>query len=425
MKHNDRWFKLDTAGNLYPAIESLKYTGIFRISAALKDEINPAVLQEAANRVIVRFPSMHVRMKRGLFWFYLEKNNKLPKVKKDIHYPCRRLHRKSNNEYLLRILYKDRIVSLEIFHALTDGSGALIFLQTLIAEYLRILGIDIPYTPGILDYRETPDPEEYENSFTRYYKGRMKRKVKEPPVFHPSGTQLPSSMYIETSGEIKVEYLLKKARELGVTITEYLTAVMAYGLYRIQENQKRRRSRKAIRVSVPLNLRSYYPSKTLRNFSMFIKPGINPELGDYTFDEILHQIHHEMRYELSEKYISAAMGANVTIEQNPIVRAVPLFLKNIIMSIVFNKFGENRLSATVSNLGKVELPEVMQEYVDQISMLLGPNNINPVNCSVISYNGKLRITIGRSIREADLERLIFTHFVNEGIPIKISTDTPI
>ncbi|NQT59061.1 MAG: hypothetical protein HQ557_08775 [Bacteroidetes bacterium] len=423
MIQTDKWFRLDTSGNLYPAVESLNYPGIFRFGVTLKAEINVSQLQKALNKIIKRFPTFNVKLRRGLFWFYLEPNPKLPKLKPDTGYPCNRINTKKNNDFLFQILYKKKIVSLEVFHALTDGHGAMIFFKTLVAEYLKLSGISIPPGLGIMDCSTQPNAEESENSFLRYYKGKLKRQIKEPPVFHISGTRLPQSGYKVITGKFPMSQLLEKSREQSVSITEYITAVFVYALYQLQEKQSRLLKRRAIHLSVPVNLRSYYPSKTLRNFSLFIKPGINPDLGEYTFEEVLHQIHHATRYELSEKYLSAALSANVSLEKNPAIRLVPLFLKNIMINFVFSNFGENKLSGTLSNLGRFEVPESMKEHITRFHVLLGANKINPVNCSVVSFDGYLYLTFGRTIQETELEHAVFTHFIKAGIPVTIDTET--
>jgi NRPS condensation-like uncharacterized protein len=423
MIQTDKWFRLDTSGNLYPAVESLNYPAIFKFGVTLKTEIKEIQLQKALNKIIKRFPTFNVKLKRGLFWYYLEPNPLLPKLKPDTGYPCKRINFKKNNDFLFQVIYKKNTISLEVFHALTDGFGALAFIKTLVAEYLKLSGISIPPEMGILDCTAQPNPEESENSFLRYYKGKLKRQIKEPPVFHVSGTRLPQGVYKIISGKIPVNKLLEKARAHGVSITEYTTAVVVYALYQLQEKQSRLLKRKAIRLSVPVNLRKYYPSKTLRNFSLFIKPGINPDLGEYTFEEVLQQIHHATRYELSEKYLSAALSANVSLEKNPIIRAVPLFIKNMMINFVFSTFGENMLSGTLSNMGQFEIPENMKKHVTRFQVLLGANKINPTNCSVVSFDGDLYLTFGRTIQETDLEHAVFTHFIKAGIPVTIDTET--
>lgn len=52
-------------------------------------------------------------------------------------YPCLYINPYTNNEYLFRVTYYQKRINLEVFHVLTDGNGALIFLKELTYQYLR------------------------------------------------------------------------------------------------------------------------------------------------------------------------------------------------------------------------------------------------------------------------------------------------
>lgn len=47
-----------------------------------------------------------------------------------------------------------------------------------------------------------------------------------------------------------------------------------------------------------------------------MNPGIDPGLGEYTFEEITRQVHYFMRYEINAKALNAQMAANVGSERN-------------------------------------------------------------------------------------------------------------
>ena len=54
------------------------------------------------------------------------------------------------------LVYKNR-VAVEFFHALTDGTGALVFVKTLLAEYLsEKYGLSVPAEKGVLGRLEEP-----------------------------------------------------------------------------------------------------------------------------------------------------------------------------------------------------------------------------------------------------------------------------
>ncbi len=419
-----QWYKLDNAAKLYPAIESSKRPGIFRVSIGMHEEIDPSILQIAAHKTIVRFPTFAVRLVTGIFWYYFEANTHELRIEEDATPLCRRIDRRATNGYLFRVRYGLRHIALEVFHAIADGSGALEFLKTLAAEYLQLTHTEliIPCTNGVKDCTAPPNQGELEDAFSRYYTAKPRRPKAEGKVFHLKGTPLPYHRLALIIGTCSAAVVKDKSKELNVSVTDFIVSVYVYALYRIQE--KRNAKKYAIKISVPVNMRNLFPSETVRNFSLFVKPGIYPYLGDYTFHEIVNQVHHFMKLELNEKYLSEVLGANVFIEKKMLIRLMPLSIKNKMITYVFNHYGENLYSGSLSNLGMVTVPQEMKPYVRNFGFALGVNKINPTNGSVITYGDTLSVTFSRTLAEAQLEKEFFTLLIDMGIPVKISEIQP-
>lgn len=72
-KPDSQWYRLDNAGILYSALQREEYSAIYRFSALMTEPVRPAALQNAIDRVLPRFPSFAVRIRRGLFWYYRER----------------------------------------------------------------------------------------------------------------------------------------------------------------------------------------------------------------------------------------------------------------------------------------------------------------------------------------------------------------
>ena len=75
---------------------------------------------------------------------------------------------REDNGWLVRFYYYRERISVEVFHALSDGGGAIVFFRTLLAEYLRQTGVDVPAGNGVLDLNEPPREEELEDAYARY-----------------------------------------------------------------------------------------------------------------------------------------------------------------------------------------------------------------------------------------------------------------
>ena len=168
----DVWYKLDLSAIVYPTLQRRDFSSVYRLSVVLKEAVDPAILQQALDMTLPRFPTYKVAIRKGLFWRYLEPNNRPgPYVKEDIKNPCMPMHFKGNNRYLIRIYYYGRRIALESHHCLGDGTGGMCLLQTLTATYLGLLGHPIKPEGFVLNINEEPDPEELEDAYMRYANG--------------------------------------------------------------------------------------------------------------------------------------------------------------------------------------------------------------------------------------------------------------
>ena len=417
------WLKLDNAAKIYPPSRTRGWAAMFRLSVTLTEPIDPIALAKAQRTVLKRFPTFSCRLRRGMFWYYLERMEGEPELQRDVGNPLVRMDLRENGRFLYRIRYHGCRIAVEFFHALTDGNGALIFLTTLAAEYLRLKkGVRIPAGGPVLDCRDAPSPEEMEDSFLKYARsaGRSRR---EKPAYHISGTPDRSHFLNITTGILPTQDVVAKAKSYGVSVTAFLTSVLVLCYHQIQQSDPdKRKGRLPIKVMIPVNLRRFYGSKTLRNFASYLNVGVNSEYGQYTFEEILTEVKHTLGLEISEKGLNARMSANVNAERNPVIRAMPLFIKAPFLKTMFKLQGDRYCTTTLSNLGEVTLPEPMRPFVSRIDFLLGVPFQNPVISACVSYGGFLHITFSRSIREAFIERAFFTTLVKMGIPVRVESN---
>ncbi len=418
---SNRWYRLDNAAKIYPAIQNRRHVSIFRVQAVLRHDIDPERLQRALDKTLPRFPFFDVALHRGVFWFYLESSGRQALVEPDVVNPIRPLSREENRQHLFRVRYGDRQIAVEFFHALTDGYGAIVFLKTLTGTYLKLCGLAVQDGGGFLDVEEMPDAEESEDAYRRFSTFRVVRRPYESKAFHLQGTFHPGHHLRVITGVLSVREARDKAKSLRVTVTELLTACYLEQLYHAQKLEGVKGGR-PVRVSVPVNVRRFYPTKTLRNFALYANPGIDPAYGDYSFEEILQLVHHFMRYTVTEKYLNALMCANVEPENNWALRLAPLPLKILAMRLVYSWTGESRFTSSMSNLGVTEVPPGFAEHVDRIDFMLGPSRMNPVNAGIISYQDKLSITFTSTVAEAEVEQAFFRKLVSLGLHVHVMSN---
>ena len=417
------WTRLDNAALIFPAAQRRHWSNAFRLSFTFRDPVDPALLQQALDNAAPRFPSVCVRLRRSAFWYYLEEVSRPPAVREDSYQPLVSMNRSDIRRCAIRVLYYRNRMAVEFFHAVTDGTGGMVFAKTLAAEYVRLrYGVDVPAAHGVLDIHETPRPEELEDSFQRNA-GPVAAPRDDGNVYRYRGTVEPDRFLHVTLGMVDSDALHSRSKALGVTVTTYLTAILLQSLLELQaEDVPRRQRRKSAKVQIPVNLRKLYGGQTLRNFVAVANIGVDPRLGDYSLEELVKLVHHQMHLNITAKNMQAIFTPNVNSERNPLLKVVPLFLKNVIMRAVFDTIGERVASMTLSNLGNVDLPEEMAPFVERVEFVLGPQSTGPYNASVTSWGGKTFINIVRNSAEPRLEEKFFTKLVKLGCHVTVESN---
>lgn len=419
MKH-ERWLKLDNAAKVYPAARSRNWTNVYRLSADLSEAVDTAALERALARVAPRFPYIAARIGKGLFWYYLEPAALPLEIQPEVSAPCACMSCAETRRCAMRVRVYENRIALEFFHALTDGTGGITFLKTLLAAYLtERYGVTVPPVKGVADLSAFPNRAEREDSFLRY-RGNVSRPRNDPAAWRIPGKRYPDRPLGVVRGEMAVDELKAAAKAHGVSITAYLVAALMWSMTCIQTEG--RSAERPIRILVPVNLRNFFESSSLRNFSLFVTPSIDPRLGQYTFPEIVRSVHHQLGLELTEKQLQKRITTNVRTEQNPVLRCVPLFIKNWGIWLSYRMKGERASTLTLSNLGNVELPDEMTPYVTGLDFALGMQAWLPYSSAAVSYNGKLRLTFTRSIEDPVVERVFFPFLRSQGIHVKIATN---
>jgi NRPS condensation-like uncharacterized protein len=420
------WFKLDNAAKLFPAIMSGELTAVFRITAFLKKPVKYSAIKEAVGITSKRFPYYSVSLGSGLFWYYLEYNNKMPRIQTEEKIPCTAFAASRKNEPLYRILVKENRISVEFIHILTDGGGAFEYLKSLLYSYFIICGNTINTTEGIILPESPIDKEEMEDGYKRFF-----RKKTPPPGKLTRAWHLPFRLNEKPRlklirSEINLCELLDIAKKNSVTITEYIVSVYLYTLQKIYHEEKekeKKQSRGVLRIEVPVNMRKKLPSRTMRNFSLFVLPEIDLRLGEYSFSEILKIVSYQLQTGADIKQIGRFLSQNVGHEKSPFIRILPLFIKSMAISAVYRKLGSNQCSGIMTNMGSVKLPGEMEDLIDSFEIVPTPPNTHVrISTAMISFKDKLRMDFCNITNSTHFEKNFLKFLTESGIPVKILTN---
>ncbi|MBE5882896.1 MAG: alcohol acetyltransferase [Lachnospiraceae bacterium] len=417
------WYKLDLSAIVYPTLQRRDFSSVYRLSVLLKEDVRPDVLQQAVDMTMPRFPTYKAAIRKGLFWRYLEPNHRPgPFVQKDVQNPCQPMYFKANNRYLVRFYYYGGRIAMEAHHSLGDGTGGMCLLLTVTATYLRLLGhTEIENGGYVLDINEAPGAEELEDAYMKYANAKVCPPRPGEKAYRVRGTKEPFYTLNIVDGIMSASEVMAVAKRYNATITEYLNAVLLYALMTKQQKDWHIRL-KPVKIAMPVNLRRFFPSKTLRNFITMIYPGIDPRLGDYTFEEIVAHVHNYMRYYINEKFLRGDITTNAETQRNPFIRVVPLFIKDFVVKSFYARVQDRNSSAGLTNMGALKVPEGMKPYIERFDICMGQPFSTRTNCAIISFEDTLTINFASSIIEADVERYFFRKLVKDGVHVKIESN---
>ena len=418
-----RWVRLDNAAKIYPAARRKNWSNVFRQSVTLFDDVDTGVLKSALGITVKRFPSIAARLRKGVFWYYLQQVESAPEIREEYSYPLTYMSKEEMRRCAFRVIVFNNRIAVEFFHSLTDGTGALIFLKSLAAEYLeQKYNIEIPCEHGIVDRRALPTEQELEDCFPKNA-AAVSASRRDTNAWHMYGEPQRDGFLNLTCFNIPVKEALDMAHKYNATLTVFMSAVMMKALVNLQnEKNPNKRRQKRIKLLIPVNLRQLFPSVTLRNFAMYCIPELDPRLGDYTLEEICKVIQHKMGTEFTAKHMGCVIATNVNDERNPLVRLIPLPLKNALMKAIFDSVGEKKSCLTLSNIGQVKVPEAMAKYIKRFDFILGVQAAAPYNCGMLSFGDTININFIRNIKEAELERHFFAVLQELGLSATVESN---
>ncbi|GAB3062481.1 alcohol acetyltransferase [Salinicoccus sesuvii] len=419
---SDQWYRIDNTGKIFHALSNAENSFVFRVSMILKEEVDPQLLQEALDRIVHRFPTLAVSLRKGLFWDYLEKNNQRLIVQPEKNYPCAPIDPKQSNGYLIRVLYYNKRISFEVFHSLTDGSGAMEFLKTIVYQYLLLQGKHIIHDGMIMLPQDIPGAEETEDSFIKYAykneKNKNKVRQKEHTAYQITGTALETTGINIIHGIMDGNALNQHAKHSGVTLTTYLTAL----LIKVASTEHPDSADNLMTIALPVNLRRQFPSRTMRNFFAVANVGVKVE-DDTKFEDILDEVAEKLASRTTRENLQSGINHHFELQRGIMTRIIPIFLKYPAMRYGFNHMGERTKSMTLSNMGNVKLPKSMEAHVERMDIALYPTSRSPISCATGTVNGRMTITFTLSISETGVVRSFFKELTRlTGLEIEVNSN---
>ena len=407
------WRSLDNAAKLFSAASSPKDTRVFRFYCELKEEVKEEILQEALNQTIQKYPVFLSVMRKGLFWHYLEKSELRPVVREEYKEPCSSLYVRDKKTLLFEVTYYEKRINFEVFHALTDGTGATEFLRELVKNYLYLIHEE-DLEPVELSNQYLTVKDQEEDSFSRYYDPDFPRKKKKKirAVQIKKGGKGYEELQINEAS-MSVKELLGIAREKKVSMSVLLTAAF---ICAIHEEMSRMQEKKPVILMVPVNLRKIFPSDSMLNFFGYIEPGYQFGGGKDSFEDVLEAVKLYFQENLSKEHMAGRMNELIAIEKHKILKWAPLELKNRCIR-AGAKMAEQEVTAVLSNMSVVKMPEDYAQYIEKFGVYTSTNRTELCICS---FQDTLSLGFTSRYDSTNIQRNFYRILKELGASVKVA-----
>lgn len=410
------WRKLDNAAKIFPAVSNRKDTRVFRFHCECAEPVDSAALQEALDKTIDKYPLFQTVLRKGLFWFYMEKSSLRPKVSEECDPPCLNLYHRDQKNLLFQVTYFKNRINLEVFHALTDGTGAIQFLGDLVKNYLILRYPeaklpDIPLTEPDLTIQDQAT-----DSFSKYYNRHPSKKgEKKHHSYQLTGAKTGYGDMKITEGVVSCKMLLNKAKEYGVSLTVLLSSIL---MCAISEEMPLYRKKRPVVLMVPVNLRKHFTSSSMLNFWGWIEPAYHFGNKNCSFEDVISRVQDYFEKELTTEGLEQRVSQYMKLERNPVLRLFPLELKNLAMQLAVH-LAKNEVTAIYSNLGVIKLPEEYSPYLKRFGAFTSTQKIELCTCS---FQDELVISFASGFQNQNIERNFFRLLKEIGIGYTLLTE---
>lgn len=430
-----RWRRLDNTGKLFAAVTGEDLSNVFRLSAVLKEEVQPELLYQALELTLEEYENFRVKLRKGFFWDYFETNNRDPLVEIEEGIPCKFIDPHDSRRFPFRISYYKCRINCEVFHGLTDGLGALNFMKALTENYLELVlkaetkEFDAEPQPGLSEEhgrtagenRETKgqNADAAEDGYLKNYKKRPARRYTAKKALKIRGACMPLNIQSVIHGTVPLSELKEKSRSYGVSITKYLAAAMLWSVVQIYSDGKQLKRPAAL--NLPVNLRAIFDTETLSNFfsitNLYWPEGKAPD----SFEDVLSLISGQMDDQMKRERLEEIISYNVSNEKKWYVRIIPRAVKHLAMDLMFRRSSKSH-TMTFSNVGQVVLRPELQDRVKEFQALLGVSGRQRMKCVVIAYQDKVMLTFTSVMTDSRLQDYFFSFLEKQGLHVRLESN---
>ena len=418
------WIPLENASKIFVATYNSSDTKVYRYTVELYEEVDPVRLQQATDRALDAFDLYRATIRRGLFWYYLEETDLPLIVRKETDVPCAPLYTHDYRGLLFRVLYRDCRIHLEVFHALSDGNGSLRFFRAILAGYF---GEETPDTvPALAPFaHEDHMADAFSGSLAKEERVRLRQMIgqrvpavfgkrnKEPAAYRILGTPTPDGRMRVTEMRCDTKTLLALAKSYGATVTVFLTALFMQSI-RADMPARQKKRNLPISVALSVDLRTFYPSETARNFFATVRVSRNTDDTE-DLQSICDALTAQFKEKITKEKMDQKLHQLLALEESPALRWIPRPVKDLILKIA-NRANNRNITAAMTNTGRLGIDAGDDANVRSAGVLTAAAR---PQFSVMSHGDLFTITFTSPFQGDGIQRHFHALLTAEGIPVKV------
>lgn len=382
--------EFDGAGIIYPYVADKNWNSVYRIEAVLKRTPDPDAVRKAAAALREKYPYFFGTVVKVGSCLALAPSKKCETVFRSTGVYCKPFDLQ-NGLPLIRFIYSSNKISLEMFHCLTDGHGGVEFMKEFLREYAKFAGAadgaESTYTPDKCDLTNTTDT--FSDIYDRVYMPNVKKTGRFMSDAHQFDKTEQTPLTVDTIN-IPFERLHTVSHRLGVTVAMLLAAIQIKAIFASESIVGRK-----VRLSVPVDIRRFFGSTSCRNSSLYIL--VEADRHDaMDFKGLLEYVKYQFTDRISTEKLYAMARANVEQARMKAFTSLPLPLKKGLLKFGYSHLGENQFTATLTDIGPINLDFPGCDIVKDIYFILGKQKTKPVNTAVTTFNGTLKLVVSHT-----------------------------
>lgn len=409
------WSPLDNAAKIFPSSCQKSDTRVFRFSAELTEDIDENILQSAVDKTAIEYPHFLSVLRRGFFWYYLDSTNLRSIVSKESTSPCSQIYIEGKQSLLFRVTYFKKRINFEVFHVLSDGVGAIQFFKSIVASYL-ILKYPDSFPNSKLEVTDDSSAFEKSNdSFDTYYqeeKGKFHQSYKKrsrafkPKYFRRDDDDLG---FIEC--DVSLNDVKALAKKYNTTITVFLIAVY---MIAISKEMKVRHKKNPVTIGVPVNLRKFFKTSTVKNFFVMNYVEYDFSKSDL-LEDVIKKVATDFSKVLEEESIRKTINSLCHLEHRFWIRIAPLFLKDIVLRNSC-KQSEKHTTSLVSNIGSISMSNEFLPFINHFTFFSSTLTFELTACS---FKNVLSLGYSNAFKNTQIIRNFLSLLNSMGIKITL------